>query len=209
MSLRSLIRNHENFEKKINQLIEYGIEIIDDKLPYKTNKRSIEEKAMLLEALLLRSCAFWESFLEKEVVYAIARAPSNFKKQVGLPDNTRLNLKLIRAILFSDKYKDFHDIERSRSYFNKIIRKEMNPFLGITPTQRQKIIFTYKIRNYLSHYSEFSKKKLMEAYKKNCGYRLFKEPGSFLMKEKGKYFENLIHNYTLVSVNMKEKIKGI
>jgi hypothetical protein len=34
-------------------------------------------------------------------------------------------------------------------------------------------------------------------------YKKFQEPGVFLLKEKGKYFENLLHNFVLVSVSMK------
>ena len=65
----------------------------------------------------------------------------------------------------------------------------------------------YKLRNYLAHYSDFSKKKLFEEYVKTYNYKKFLEPGRFLLKNDGLHFENLIHNFSLASVTMKKHIK--
>jgi hypothetical protein len=120
-----------------------------------------------------------------------------------LPSNIKLNLKLVRAILYGDEYKDFHDISRCKGYFSKILVDKCNPFKEITNEQLKKINITYIIRNYLSHYSEYSKNRLLQVLKENYDYKTFQEPGIFLQKEKGKHFENLVHNFVLVSAKMK------
>ena len=201
-----LIKHHDQFENTIESIIRYAQEIIAD-LPYK-KEISLKEKEMLLEALLLRACALWESFIEREIIISINLDPSNLLKEVDLPKKNKLNIKLIRAIIFSDHYRDFHDIERSMSFLNRVIVEKNNPFKKITNTQKEKINFTYKIRNYLAHYSEFSKMKLFRAYKKKSyNYRYFLEPGKFLLKQKGKHFEDLINNFRITSIQMKKIFK--
>lgn len=203
MSINSIKSNHLKFEKNLNELIEYGLEIITENVTVKKDKISKKEKNILLESLLLRSCAYWENFLEKEIIILINLNSDKFKLNMELPFDIKLNLKLIRAILYGDEYRDFHDIKHFRNYFSKILVEEYNPFTNITNEQLKKINITYTIRNYLSHYSEYSKKKLYQAYVDNFKYKIFQEPGIFLLKEKGKYFENLIHNFVLVSANMR------
>lgn len=206
MSKKTLLKNHLNFENKIHDIIKYGLDIINDELLHKSRKMTKNEKQIFLEALLLRSCALWENFLEDEVVYLIILEPETFKKYLGLTPKTRLNIKLVRAILYADKYQDYHGLEQWQGYFNKILDKSYNPFQKIPKERIQKIIFTYKIRNYLSHYSDFSKKKLFDAYKKDYSYQKFLEPGVFLLKQRGINFEKLIHNFSLVSVSMKNSL---
>jgi len=203
MSIISIKKNHLKFEKNINKLIKYGLEIITENIIVKKDRINKKEKNILLESLLLRSCAYWEIFLEREIIILVSLNSDRFKLYMELPSNTKLNLKLIRAILYGDEYRNFHDIKHFRSYFSKVLVEEYNPFTNITNEQLKKINITYTIRNYLSHYSEYSKKKLYQAYMDNFNYKIFQEPGIFLLKEKGKYFENLIHNFVLVSVNMR------
>jgi len=191
------------FENNVRELIKYGIEIITEDFSKKKSKIRKKEKTILVESLLLRSCAYWENFLEKEIILLLGLNNDKFKIYMELPSNTKLNLKLIRAILYGDKYLDFHDIRYHKSYFFKILVDKYNPFKNITTEQLKKINFSYTIRNYLSHYSEYSKKKLYQAYMDSFNYKIFQEPGIFLLKEKGKHFENLIHNFVLVSVNMR------
>ena len=203
MSINSLKKNHLQFENNVRELIKYGIEIITEDFNKKKSKIRKKEKTILVESLLLRSCAYWENFLEKEIILLIGLNNDKFKIYMELPSNTKLNLKLIRAILYGDKYLDFHDIRLYKSYFFKILIDKYNPFKNITTEQLKKINFSYTIRNYLSHYSEYSKKNLYQAYMDKFKYKKFQEPGVFLLKEKGKYFENLLHNFVLVSVSMK------
>ncbi len=130
MSKKKILENHLKFEADIEKIISYGLEVINDDLPNKSAKSRIE-KCMLLEALLLRSCALWENFIEKELVFLVNLGPEKLISEMGLPKNTKLNLKLIKAILYSNFYRDFHDIERSRSYYERIISDKYNFFENI------------------------------------------------------------------------------
>ena len=68
------------------------------------------------------------------------------------------------------------------------------------------IQFTYSLRNYLSHYSDFSRRKLFEAYKKHYAMNRFMEPGQFLFANKGKRFSELISNFKFTSISMKQSV---
>lgn len=203
MSKTKILKNHMQFENAIENIIRYAQDIIAD-FPYK-KKMPTNEKKMLIEALLLRACALWESFIEKEVVLLVNLDSSNLLNEFDLSKNTNVDPKLIRAIIFSDHYRDFHDIDRSMSLFDRVLVDKNNSFRKITNTQKQKINFIYKLRNYLAHYSEFSKITLLRAYQKEpYNYRKFLEPGVFLLKKKGKHFEDLVNNFTMSSIHMKK-----
>jgi len=202
MSKATILKNHKQFENVIEKNIRYAQDIIAD-LPYK-EKMPPDEKKMLIEALLLRACALWENYIEKEIVLLIDLDPSNLLNEFDLPKNTDVNPKLIRAIIFSDHYRDFHDIDRSMSFFDRVIVDKNNAFKKITKRRKEKINFIYKLRNYLAHYSEFSKINLLRAYKQEpYNYKRFLEPGSFLIKQKGKHFEDLVDNFKMSSIHMK------
>lgn len=206
MGTTKLNRNHTQFENTIENIIRYAQDIIAD-LPYK-KKMSSDEKKMLIEALLLRACALWESFIEREIVLLIGLDPGKLFIEFDLPKSTDFNNKIIRAIIFSDHYRDFRDIDRSMSFLNRVIEDKNNSFKKITSTQKQKMNFTYKLRNYLAHYSEFSKIILLRAYRKEpYNYSRFLEPGVFLLKQKGTHFEDLINNFRMSSIYMRKIFK--
>ena len=98
MGTTKLNRNHTQFEDAIEHIIRYAQDIIAD-LPYK-KKMSSNEKEMLIEALLLRACALWESFIEREIVFLINLDPSKLLREFDLPKGTNFDTKLIRAIIF-------------------------------------------------------------------------------------------------------------
>jgi hypothetical protein len=207
MSRKAIIQNHQNFEFDIDNIIQYGLNIIDGKLFHIVDRLKYQQKRMLLESLLLRSCALWESFVENELVHLVALNSTKLKTEMGLPQNTRLNLKLIRALLFSDTYRSYYNLEYSKSILNRILPDQYNLFKQIKKEQLKKISFVYRMRNYLSHYSAFAERQLLNAYKNDYNYKRFLEPGTFLMKQKGKPFENLIHNFKLTSLSMKINFK--
>lgn len=194
-----------NFENSLNELIKLGLELI-------SKVENIEllnkNKELLLESLLLRACALWERFIENEINNLIILDTSKFLDYFGLPPKTDVNLKLIKAIIYSDRYKDFKDLDQSIPYFSKILVDKYNYFKAITGEKKKYLSFTYKIRNYLSHYSDYAKKKLLNSYKEDYQCSNFIEPGKFLLKNKGKYFEKLIHNFVLISALMRSKMKG-
>lgn len=208
MSINSLNKNHLQFESNVKELIKYGMDIVTENINKTKNKDRKKEKTILVEALLLRSCAYWEKFLEKEIILLVNLNNDKFKIYFELPQKSTLNIKLIRAILYGNKYLDFHDIKNCKGFFSKLLTDNYNPFNSITIEQFNNISFSYTIRNYLSHYSDYSKKNLCRAYIDKFKYKIFQEPGLFLLKEKGKYFENLLHNFVLVSINMRSFLGG-
>ena len=206
MNNKVLDLNHQKFVENVNSLIKYCVDIITSDKTHKNILINKQDKSILLESLLLRTCANWESFLEKEIVYLVSLDSSKFKQVMGLPENTKLNHKIIKAIIYSDRYKDFHDIGANKSYFSKILDTKNNPFKSLTSERINMIEFIYKIRNYLSHYSDYAKNKLQSAYEDLYNYKKFQEPGVFLIKHKGEHFKKLLHNFVLVSITMKTNI---
>ncbi|MBI4810767.1 MAG: hypothetical protein HY800_04880 [Ignavibacteriales bacterium] len=204
-NIKTAIEHHLKFENELENLIRYGLDVINNQT--KADSSLLDEKKFLIEALLLRGCALWESFLERELVILVSLDTSRFIKEFGLIDKIRYDESLIRAILFSGMYRDFHDLDRSVSFYRKVVIDRYYPFTKLTRGQRSKLEFTYKIRNYLSHYSEYSKKKLTIEYKKQYRYRRFIELGEFLLKAKGRHFENLAHNFKLMSILMKKVLR--
>lgn len=202
MRFAAIVRNHTKFEEAVEEIIQYALEriVID---PPKENI-TVRERDILIDAFMLKLCALWESFLEKEIVLCVSLDARNLIATMELNKRKHLDIKLIRAILFSDKYKSFQDINRVIAFTKEVIIDKYNPFLRINKDQKNKIHFTYSIRNYLSHYSTLSKKKLLSEYKKVFGYKMFLEPSRFLLKNKGRYFEDLASNLKMTSVYMRK-----
>lgn len=164
---------------------------------------------MILESLILRVCALWEKFLETELVLVVGYNPIKLIEEMNIRNISQMDLSLIRAILFSDIFRDLHDLERSKTFFRKYIVDNYNPFSKISGKQAKKVQFIYTIRNYLSHYSEFAKRKLWESYKKEYALTRFPEPGQFLFVNNGKRFMDLVTNLKFCSISMKKYLKEV
>ncbi|TET58741.1 MAG: hypothetical protein E3J52_07665 [Promethearchaeota archaeon] len=205
MKFKSILKNHKQFESAVEDIIQYAQEIIAD-LPYKSPISS-KEKHILLEALILKICALWEKFIEAEIIYATCFNTKKLSQVMGLNHMTKLNPKLVRAIIFSDTYRSFQDIDYLVYFSKKVIENKYNPFIRIRPYQKKNILFTYKIRNYLSHYSEYSKRALFSDYKKSYNYKKFLEPGKFLLKNKGEHYADLAKNFKITSIYMRKIFK--
>lgn len=204
MSLKTLIlKNHTELEHNIENIIQHGLELIRSKSQLLNN----DKKDLIIEGLLLRACAYWEEFLEKEVIYLVEIDQSKIIQELELPANVRLNRRVIKAILFSNTYKSFHDIERSMNFFKTYISDNSNLFIGLPKDLLKKNQMVYTLRNYLAHHSEFAEKKLRQEYNKTFGYTRFMQPGRFLTKDDGKHFKGLVHNFCLISATMRSNLK--
>lgn len=199
--INNLIKNHITFEKEIDETIKIFKNVLSN--PDLTSA----EKGMIAEGILLKSCALWEKFLEKEIVTLVSFDTTNLINEVKLPQNTKLNLRLIKAILFSNCFRDFHDIDRSKNFFNTFIVSKHNPFIKIPKDLIDNAAFTYKIRNYLAHNSEYAKNQLLNHLRKNFYYTNFIEPSKFLVKGNGKNLTQLVHNFSLLSASMRKNLK--
>lgn len=208
VGLRSIKKNHSRLEKNIDTLIKYGLNLITSTYPALKKHFSNSERNMLLEGLLLRACAYWESFLESELIFLIDLDQTKLKSEFEIGKSTKLADNYIHAMIFSDGYKDFTDIDRSIGYFRKYISDKLNLFEEISGEQKKILKYTYALRNYLAHYSKFAKKKLTHQYS-IYNIKKFTEPGVVLRKKKAKIFEELVHNFNLMSSAMKFKLKRI
>lgn len=202
MSKNIILKNHVQLEQNIEESIKYGLKLIE----LETELLNSGEKTIVIEGLLLRACAYWEKFLEAEVIYLIEMDKSKLIEELELPCNSVLSRKIIKSILFSNVYRDFHDIEKSKTFFRTFITDNYNLFKKLTNEQIKKTQTVYKLRNYLVHYSEFSKRKLQQEYINNYKYSVFTAPGKFLIKSSGKHFEKLIHNFSIMSATMKKDL---
>ncbi len=205
MRFGSILKNHEQFESGVEEIIQYAQELIAD-LPYRT-RLSAKEKHILLESLILRICALWEKFIEAQIISTICLDTRRLLEVMELKPNTKLNPELVRAVIFSDTFRSFRNIDNLIYYSQKVVVEKYNPFRRITQSQKKNIHFTYKIRNYLSHYSGFSKRALFSAYKKIYRYKRFLEPGKFLLKHRGKHFEDLAKSFKMTSMHIKTVFK--
>lgn len=202
MPIRSILRNHRELEISIEEIIKYGLDLMKQKSIFINDK----EKTIVIEGILLRSCAYWEKFLVKELIYLIDRDQTKIKKQLEISFSEKIDRHIIKAILFSDSYRSFHDIERSKGFFRLYIENRYNLFNKINNEQIKKCKMVYALRNYLVHYSDFAKKKLKQEYKDSYNYTRFMKPGIFLRKDNGKHFEKLIHNFSIMSSTMRKDI---
>ncbi len=194
-------RNHLEFEKKIEEILNYASNLVHGIPLYRRVQTS--EKTLLLESLILRTCALWESFLENELVICAYSDQSKIKGVMNILQRGKLPKDLIRALIFSDRYRDLHDIQRIKSVFKRFTSDSFNPTSKISSTQTTKITFIYSMRNYLSHYSIFSRRALQERLIKNYQVIKFIEPGKFLLSNNGERFNDLISHFKFASINMR------
>ena len=203
MSIKSLKRNHREFEKNIKTFLHSGLQVTSAMANTKSIVLNKNEKEILLESLLLRSCANWERFIEDEIVLLVFQDSESFKNYFGLENTQKLSQKLISVILYKDSYRDFHVIDRSKNFYSQILVEKYNPFTSVSNERIQIVQNTFTIRNYLSHYSDSSRKKLRELYIKKYNINSFQEPGRFLIKNSCKNFKTLVHNFILISKEMR------
>lgn len=194
-------KNHLQFEKRIEEILNYASNLVHDIPQYRRVQAS--EKALILESLILRACAFWESFLENELVLCAHSDQSRIKTTMNILQRGKLPKELIRALIFSDRYLDLHDIHRIKSVFKRFTSDGFNPISKISSAQTRKITFTYSMRNYLSHYSAFSRRAFQARLVKDYQVSKFTEPGKFLLSGNGERFNDLISHLKFASINMR------
>ena len=194
-------KNHLKFESKIEKILNYANDLVYGMPQYRRVQAS--EKTLILESLILRACALWESFLENELVLCAYSDQSRIKTVMSILHRGKLPKDLIRALIFSDQYRDLHDIQRINSVFKKFTSDAFNPIAKISSPQKRKITFVYSMRNYLSHYSTFSRRAFQDRLINDYQVTRFIEPGKFLLSSNGKRFNDLISNFNFASINMR------
>ncbi len=140
-----------------------------------------QDKREIAESVLLRLCAYWESFVEKELVDCANIDCSRLAERVGVTLPKHLTLAMCEAILVGRRYLNWRSIGELKGLAKQVLADHVNPFARITTTTERSIDEAYVIRNYLSHQSRASRRALMQMYETRCDLQRFKEPGAFLL----------------------------
>lgn len=145
-----------------------------------------QDKREIAEATSLKLCAYWESFVDHELLDCVNVNSTKLQQHLDVKLPRNLNRGLCRAILFGDEYLDFQSIGALKGYAKKILPDKVNPFRRIDAATAKKIDELFRVRNYLSHYSFAAKRSLTRMYKKNYKMKRFREPGNFLLAHNAK-----------------------
>jgi len=152
-----------------------------------------QEKRDIAESVLIRLCANWESFVDSHLVGCVNRDHRKLSRFFGVTISSNPTWDMCHALIFGEKYRDFHSFGDLKGFTKKILPEKSNPFLNISAAHTKKIDEVYSIRNYLSHYSANSKRSLFTIYKETYQMKRFLEPGKFVLAYQArrlwKYFD--------------------
>jgi hypothetical protein len=184
-----LKKNHAPFDAALKRYRAFMDKIINAQRVIST----AAEKRDIAESVLLRLCANWERFIDEHLVDCVNVDHSKLSEYfaVSLPPNPSWNL--CHALIIGDSYTDFRSFGDLKGYSKRILPEDSNPFLQVSAAHTNKIDEVYKIRNYLSHYSEASSRSLMRVYEGTYNMHNFLEPGQFVLaynaRRLGAYFD--------------------
>jgi hypothetical protein len=142
---------------------------------------SAVEKRDIAESVLLRLCANWERFLDEHLVDCVNCDHSRLSEYFAVTIPPHPSWDLCHALIIGDSYKDFKSFGQLKGFTKRILPDESNPILSVSKLNIKKIDEVYTIRNYLSHYSQASRRSLQKVYKNDYGMGKFVEPGQFLL----------------------------
>lgn len=177
MRKSDLRHNHGPFDEALGRYRTFMQKVIDAQRVVST----AVEKRDLAESVLLRLCAQWEAFVDEHLVDCVNRDHSNLNTFFGATIPKHPSKDLCQALLYGDTYRDFKSFGDLKGFSKKVLPEASNPFLTVSAANAGKIDEAYKIRNYLSHYSEKARRSLMAMYKTEYNMDRFLEPGQFLL----------------------------
>ena len=174
MKKASFRKNHKNLEKWIDwygNFLEKYLYIL-----------SLPEQYELLEAFVLRIATRWEVLIIQDTIIGLNHDSSKYSSEIGLDLKIHLTRDESEAILIGHRYIDFKGVGDVKSFAKKYLTDKFNPFKFIDNNISKKINQFFTIRNYLAHYSSFSKRKYKAMIIKDYKLRKTYEPGMFLLK---------------------------
>lgn len=167
---------------------------------------SIEDKREIAESTLLRICAYWESFVDEELVDCANIDSSTLPEFTGVRLPTNLPRAVCEAILFRGGYLDFPSVGALKGFAKRALAETVNPFAKIRPATAAKIDEVFTIRNYLAHQSKASRRALMKMYRENYDLGRFQEPGRFLLANNAQMLAEYIGAFIDASQQMRQII---
>jgi hypothetical protein len=199
MRKADLRHNHKTFEAALTRYRAFAEKVIQAKRVIGTTA----EKRDLAESTLLRVCAQWERFVDEHIVDCVNRDHSKLREyfSVAIPPNPSWDL--CHALIIGAKYLDFRSIGELAGFTAKILPDASNPFKKIGKAEHRMIDETFKMRNYLSHYSQASRRALEKVYGKQYGMKRFIEPGAFLLADQGSRLLTYIDAFQRASTAMR------
>ncbi len=189
MRKADLAKNHQQFDRALARYRNFTKRIISAQRVI--SKKT--EKEDLIESVLLRLCAIWERFVDEHLVDCVNVDHSKLNEYLGVPIPRNPTRNLCEALLIGANYLDFRGFGQLKGYSKKILPDASNPFLAVGSSRINKLDETFKLRNYLAHYSSASRRSLDQMYKNVYKLGKFVEPGRFLIAYDGsrlwKYFD--------------------
>jgi hypothetical protein len=196
-----LLENHDEFEGALKSYRAFLLRIVDAQRVVS----SVNEKRDVAESVLLRVCAYWEYFVDRQLIACVNRDPSLLPEYLGASLPSHPSVDLCEALLIGDRYLDFRSIGALKGYSKKVIPQPSNPFLKISTATANKIDEVYKLRNYLSHFSSKARRSLFAVYKSQYGMSRFYEPGQFLLARNGERLWAYFDAFAMASTSVRAR----
>jgi len=194
----SFDKNHTYFERWVDW---YG-NFLDNHL----YKLSQFEQHELLEAFVLKIAVKWEVLAIQDMITSLNRDSTRYSAEIGLKLRKHLTKDESEAILIGHRYIDFKSVGEVKKFAKKHLADKFNPFKLIDNDSSKKIDHFFAIRNYLAHYSSYSKRKYKAILTKDYNLRRKCEPGVFLSKVDKKTqlyrWVDFINTFLIVSRSM-------
>ena len=199
MRKADLAKNHEDFDAAVARYKAFMKKIIDAQRVVAT----AQEKRDVAESVMLRLCANWERFVDGHLVDCINRDSSKLSEYLGVTLKPHPDKATCQAVLFGGGYLDFRSYGDLKGFSKKVLPECSNPFLEVTSAQADRIDEVYRIRNYLTHYSEKARRALKAMYSDEYQMHNFLEPGYFLLGYKAKRLWRYFAAFEGASAKMK------
>jgi len=176
MKKSSFLKYHIEF---VNWIIWYGdfLKKINDAKRIITNKY---QKAETTEAFVLRIAARWENLCIDDIITSLNLDSSVYATTLNLKLRKHLTRDECKAMLYGHRYVDFKSVGDIKNFGKSYLNPSYNPFSGIQKKESDRIDEFYTIRNFLAHYSAFSKRSYNKLMINKYHYKKIPEPGYFL-----------------------------
>ena len=161
-----------------------------------------QEKRDVAESVLLRLCAHWEKFVDEHLVDCINRDPSKLSAYFAVKIPRNPSWDLCHALIIGAGYTDFRSFGELKGLSKKLLPDDSNPFLAVTTAHAGRIDEVYRIRNYLSHYSEKAKRSLKNLYREQYDMERFLEPGQFVLGYGARRLWTYFDSFSAASADM-------
>lgn len=206
MKKSSFQKNHDDFEM---WLYIYA-DLIDGILRAKRVIRDKNDKFELVEALMLRIASLWDMLVEEDLIDALNKDPSKYAEELQLRLRKQYSRDECEALLVGTRYLDFKSVEQVQDFAGRYLVDEHNAFRLIPADSRTLINeFTVTMRNYLTHYSSFTRRAYERLMKKKCRFKNIRQPADFLVARSRQSGNRRLDDYLDAFFTASEEMRKI